>query len=266
MHFAYHEPPGQLAAYVKTIWAARGTKEEFDTPEPIVPDGCIEVIFNLGDQFINRDSGELQPRALLAGQMTRPVTAAPTGNVDLLGVRFWTGRGGPALRVPVWQLQDQLIAASSVISGLDRLADDLRNIARDRRSGLIARELSNYLRPVDGSSLQAIDHALDLIVTSRGNLPIESIARRVGMSRRHLERRFRNEVGLRAKHLARIVRVHTALRFIDHPLRMSGAEIAAVCGYSDQAHLIREFKALTGTTPARITSNVRSLASLIRES
>jgi hypothetical protein len=83
MHFAYHEPPGQLAAYVKTIWTASGSREEFDTPEPIVPDGCIEVIFNLGDQFINRDSGELQPRALLAGQMTRPVTAAPTGNVDL---------------------------------------------------------------------------------------------------------------------------------------------------------------------------------------
>jgi AraC-like DNA-binding protein len=266
MHFAYHEPPSQLAAYVKTIWTVSGSKREFDTPEPIVPDGCIEVIFNLGDQFINSDSGELQPRALLAGQMTRPVTAAPTGNVDLLGVRFWTGRGGPALRVPVWQLQDQLIAASNVISGIDRLADDLRNIAHDRRSGLIASELSNYLRPAHRASLQAIDHALNLIVTSRGNLPIELIARRVGVTRRHLERRFRDEVGLRAKHLARIVRVQTALRYIDDRRKMSGAEIAAVCGYSDQAHLIREFKVLTGTTPARITNDVHSLASLIRES
>ena len=266
MEFAYHRPPASLAGLVKSIWTARGTKQEFDTPEPIVPDGCIEVIFNLGDHFINGDSGELQPTALLAGQMTRPVTAAPTGNVDLLGVRFWTGRGGPALRVPVWQLQDQLIAASNVISGIDRLADDLRNIARHRRIGLIAGELSNYLRPADDSSLQAIDHALNLIVTSRGNLPIESIAKKVGVTRRHLERRFRNEVGLRAKHLARIVRVQTALRFIADRSRMSGAEIAAVCGYSDQAHLIREFKTLTGTTPARITSDVHSLASLIRES
>jgi transcriptional regulator GlxA family with amidase domain len=192
--------------------------------------------------------------------------ATPTGTVDLLGVRFWTGRGGAVLRVPVWQLQDQLIAASNVISRIDRLADDLRNIARDQRTGLLARELSNYLRPVHGSSLPAIDHALSLIVTSRGTLPIESIARKIGVTRRHLERRFRNEVGLRAKHLARIVRVHTALRFIDDRSPMSGAEIAAVCGYSDQAHLIREFKALTGTTPARMPNNEYSLASLIRES
>src|SRR5690349_13919200 len=104
MHFSLHDPPPSLAHAVKAIWCARGTKEEFDAPEPIVPDGCVEIIFNLGDRFVDAATGDLQPRDLLAGQMTGPVIALPTGDVDLIGVRFKTGRAGAALRIPMWEL------------------------------------------------------------------------------------------------------------------------------------------------------------------
>ena len=46
---------------------------------------------------------------------------------------------------------------------------------------------------------------------------------------------------------------------------MSGAEIAAECGYSDQAHLIRECQQLTGQTPQRLKTTKRSLAGLMRD-
>lgn len=92
MEFAYHEPPAELASSIKTIWSARGSKAEFDTPEPIVPDGCVEIVLNLGDRFINGETGEFQPRDLIAGQMMRPVVALPTGDVDLIGVRFRSSR------------------------------------------------------------------------------------------------------------------------------------------------------------------------------
>src|SRR4051812_30255322 len=99
MEFTVHTPPLALADSVKAIWCARGTKAEFDAPEPIVPDGCVEIVFNLGDPFFNAQTGELQPRDLLAGQMTRPVIALPTGDVDLMGVRLHTAHAGAALRL-----------------------------------------------------------------------------------------------------------------------------------------------------------------------
>ena len=46
---------------------------------------------------------------------------------------------------------------------------------------------------------------------------------------------------------------------------MGGAEIAVVCGYSDQAHLIRECQQLAGQTPQRLKTTERSLAGLMRE-
>ena len=264
MDFTFHAPPPQLANSVKAIWCARGTRREFDAPEPIVPDGCVEIVFNLGDRFINADNGERQPRDLLAGQMTRPVIALPTGDVDLIGVRFKTGRAGAALRVPMSALQDQLIAASDVVGGLDRVADDLREVTQEDRLNRLAQLLAERVAPIDAGSLSAVDHALAIIDAKQGNVAIERIAQRIGISRRHLERLFREYVGLSAKHLARIVRIHSVLDLLQQPA-MSGAEIAANCGYSDQAHLIRECQQLTGQTPQRLRTTERSLAGLMRE-
>ena len=260
MEFAYHQPATQLAPSVKTIWTARGDKEEFDTPEPIVPDGCVEIIFNLGDPFEN---GGRQPLNLLAGQMTRPVVALPTGAVDLIGVRFWPGRAGAALRTPMWELQDQLVDASSVLPGMDRLLEQLRNQPRSGRLDHLAAALARRFGD-RGRSHSAIDHALALIESRRGNIAIDRLARHLGITRRHLERRFRDEVGLPAKQMARIARVHAVLHTIQQQPLLSGAEIAAHCGYSDQPHMIRDCKALTGYTPARLMTSEHSLAGLMR--
>lgn len=264
MEFSLHQPPPALADSVKAIWWARGTRQDFDTPAPIVPDGCVEIVFNLGDGFINADTGESQPRDLLAGQMTRPVVAVPTGNVDLIGIRFRTGRAGSALRVPMWELQDRLIAASGVVPFLDRVADDLGNIAPVDRLGHLSRVLPNWLHATDADAMHSVDEALSIIGAARGRIPIERVAKRVGITRRHLERQFREYVGLGAKHLARIARIHSALDLLQEPSLLSGAEIAVACGYSDQAHLIRECQQLAGGTPQRLKTTERSLAGLMR--
>jgi AraC-like DNA-binding protein len=260
MQFAYHRPPAPLTGLVKTIWTARGTKQEFAAPDAIVPDGCVELIFNLADPFRN---GALQPLSLLAGQMTGPVVAVPTGAVDLIGVRFRPGRGGAALRTPMWELQDRLIDASGVLGGMDRLVDDLRNLPRRRRLDYVSAVLANRFGdhvPPDS----ALDHALAIIESRRGNVAIERLARHLGMTRRHLERRFRNDLGLGAKHIARIARVHAVLHALQRQPRLSGAEIAATCGYSDQPHMIRDCKAIAGHTPARLMTSAPSLAGRLR--
>jgi AraC-like DNA-binding protein len=265
MEFSFHQPPPRLADSVKAIWCARGSKQEFEAPEPIVPDGCVEIIFNLGDRFINAETGEPQPRDLLAGQMTRPVIALPTGDVELIGVRFHTGRAGAALRVPMWELQGCLIAASEVLAGADTIVDDLRNRARTARLDHLTATLGERLNRIDGNAVTNVDEALRLIAATRGTMAIEAVAQCVGITRRHLERQFREYVGLRPKHVARITRVHSTLDLLRRQPSLSGADIALACGYSDQAHMIRECQALAGQTPQRLKTTERSLAGLMRD-
>jgi transcriptional regulator GlxA family with amidase domain len=140
----------------------------------------------------------------------------------------------------------------------------LRGVAQDDRLHYLARSLSARLAPIDTDSLSIVDHALAIIGAVHGNVAIERVAARVGITRRHLERHFREHVGLGAKHFARISRVHAVLALLQQQPSMSGAEIAAACGYSDQAHLIRECRQLTGQTPRRLKTTQRSLAGLMR--
>ena len=71
-----------------------------------------------------------------------------------------------------------------------------------------------------------------------------------GMSRRHLERRFQEVVGLSPKRFARITRFQHALRIFEQGASgQRGAATAAACGYADQAHFIRDFGELAGCSP-----------------
>jgi transcriptional regulator GlxA family with amidase domain len=196
--------------------------------------------------------------------MTGPVTAVPTGDVDLIGIRFRPGRAGAAFRTPMWELQDQLVEASGVLRRSDRLVDDLRNMAAANRLEYLCDALAGQFGSATAPSSSAVDHALAMIGARRGNVSIDRIARRIGITRRHLERKFRVEVGLGAKQMARISRVHAVLQVMQQPSPLSGAEIAAQCGYSDQPHMIRECRALTGHTPARLMTSGRSLSGRLR--
>ncbi|MGO2860696.1 MAG: helix-turn-helix domain-containing protein [Brevibacterium sp.] len=86
------------------------------------------------------------------------------------------------------------------------------------------------------------------IARSHGGLPVSLVADEVGWSRRHLNGAFRAEFGIGPKEAARVIRFDRARRMITAS-RATLAEVAAVCGYTDQSHLNRDFKLLTGTNP-----------------
>jgi AraC-like DNA-binding protein len=81
-----------------------------------------------------------------------------------------------------------------------------------------------------------------------------ALADEVGWSRRHLIARFREQVGAPPKLVARVVRFQQVLRRLERDRDAVGAELAAACGYFDQAHLAREVRALAGLTPGELAA------------
>ena len=96
-----------------------------------------------------------------------------------------------------------------------------------------------------------VEHAWTRLHSCQGAVLIATVAEEVGWSRRHLAARFQAEVGLPPKTVARILRFQR----VTQTLREAGgsgsglAEVAYACGYADQAHLNRDFRAFAGTTP-----------------
>jgi len=91
------------------------------------------------------------------------------------------------------------------------------------------------------------------LAATDGTLGIAALAQDIGWSRTHLAERFRAEIGLGPKRVARMLRFQRAcgLARSERQRGASGnwAAIAAACGYADQAHLIREFVAMAGEPP-----------------
>ena len=95
----------------------------------------------------------------------------------------------------------------------------------------------------------AVGWALSRLWQTEGRERVDSLAAAIGCSRRYLHARFREQVGLAPKTVARLIRFGAVRRRIEGaPARW--ADVAYDCGYADQSHLNRDFRELAGTTPA----------------
>ena len=97
--------------------------------------------------------------------------------------------------------------------------------------------------------------AWTILERTHGTAPIGWICDRLGRSRRHLARRFRDEVGLPPKTIARIMRFDRAVFLLGRE-DAELADVAFECGYYDQAHLNREFREFAGTSPGAFVRRI----------
>ena len=111
--------------------------------------------------------------------------------------------------------------------------------------------------PMDTRALIApeVRYAWRTLLATRGAVPVAELARETGWSARHLDNRFRADIGLTPKAAARVIRFDHARRLLMRRVGAGGApalaDLAAAGGYYDQAHLAREFRGLAGLPPSR---------------
>jgi AraC-like DNA-binding protein len=86
-----------------------------------------------------------------------------------------------------------------------------------------------------------------------GRVSIGYLAEELGWSRKHLISQFKEQVGLPPKTIARILRFNRVLGCLEDTSDPNWGEVANLCGYYDQAHLVRDFKQFAGTTPTQFT-------------
>jgi AraC-like DNA-binding protein len=91
--------------------------------------------------------------------------------------------------------------------------------------------------------------AMRALMASSGQIRIARLVRETGWSARHLVSRVQTEFGLAPKTMARVLRLGRAVETLRREGGVRLAEVAADCGYYDQAHFSRDFRAFTGLTP-----------------
>ncbi|MFI0352199.1 helix-turn-helix domain-containing protein [Actinomadura sp. 9N407] len=123
------------------------------------------------------------------------------------------------------------------------------------RFGLLDRFLLDRLE-IGPSPSPEVTRAWQVLLATQGRAAVGDLAGDVGWSRRHLAQRFKEQVGLAPKVMARVLRFERAVELMAAgPPDLAG--IAIGCGYFDQAHLNREVRALAGCTPTELLATLQ---------
>ena len=221
----------------------------------ILPDGAMEFIINLGDpqslcaiDDLNRHT--VFRHSWISGERTTPIVIDEAGHVHLVGIRLRAGGAWPFLGVPLREFSGQVVELEAVLGQeMRELRDRLGEATGDdARFDLVEEWLRQRIRQRTPPT-RAVRHALSVIHRGADALRIGRMADEIGISHKHLLREFDRCVGLTPKVFARVCAFQRVIRSVGQKPEVNWAGTAASCGYHDQAHLIREFRAFSGFTP-----------------
>ena len=220
-----------------------------------LPAGEVALIISLGPQWRSID-----PVAGASIGMLRTFVAGLDDTYSLVDsdtpgaaiqVDFTPIGARQLLQLPMHLVSKRTTELTDLLgSEADRLVERLVE-ARDWPSRFLTLDnfllsrIRRYERPA-----REIDWAWRQLDLSMGSIRVQKISEQLGWTRKRLVKAFRDEVGIPPKALARVLRFRRALAQFTSQKDFS--QLAAECGYSDQAHMIRDFKDLSGLTPAEL--------------
>lgn len=271
LRFRRHLPALALRPWVEHYWLVDWALTAPFTQQ-VVPHPAVNVVFR-------QDAGGPET-AEVAGVGRTLFTVTLTGTGTVSGIQFRPGGFRPFWRRPVAELTDRHVPLGTDPTAA-RAADPTTPHAADphaaglttphaagsaaasprcegtddeRRRALDAFLLAWAPQP-DPATVEAITLA-ETIRTDRSVLRVDDLARRHGLSVRRLQRLFLDHVGVGPKWVIRRYRLLEAIEQVLTGLP-DWATLAADLGYSDQAHLARDFAAVTGRTPTGYARSLR---------
>lgn len=234
-----------------------GFHTEFTAPRRRLelPTGCVTLVFAFGEglwvtRTENLGTARLRPAsgAMLSGPRTVPAIGVHAGVVRGVEVNMSPLGAYRLFGVPMAYFEDAHVDLVDVLGPAGRhLTDRLQSLGSWAERFALLDEVF-CARLEDGPAIAPeVRGALSRLWVDSGSLARASAE--TGWSARTLRARFREQVGLSPKAMARVFRLQHALRLL--AAGTAAAHVAVVCGYHDQAHLSREVKAMTGLPPTR---------------
>jgi AraC-like DNA-binding protein len=254
--------PPDLAPWVKCFWQVQADGSSEAGPPCIVPDGCMELVVELGPVSSLLDaSGQpvCQARGVLAGQFDGLIPLASSAGYAAFGVRFQPWGAAPLLAMPASELSNSTVSMHDFFGAPGSELEE-RLHAAPSFEARVALALHFLRRRVPRRARSSwLPWAVAQL--QGGGASVRGLAQQMQVSPRQLERSFAIGVGLTPKRYAQWQRLRGALVQARH--RPGLTAVAHGAGYADQAHLSRECRQLTGLTPTALLRTLDPLAAAL---
>lgn len=252
--FRIVKPAPALSPYIRYYWILRDDAA-MPVSERTLPVGCVQLIFHKGKRLMCLQESRLQPQSFISGQSFGFSDVVSTGVIEMITVVFQPYAAKVFLQIPLHLFNGQNVSTDEVedreLSDLSyRITDTPDN---DQCIRLIEQFFFRRLASGSEYNLKRLSTVLDEINLHPqvNTLQLSDVA---CLSTKQFGRVFTDYIGTTPKDFLRIVRMQRALYVLQQNPGSPFAQVAYECGFSDQSHMIKEFKLFSGYTPAEYLS------------
>ena len=232
--FAASELAGSIDHYWMVSWDLRGLEPRLVES---LPHPNVHVVFE-------------RPTSRVWGVSTGKFSRMLEGKSHVFGIKFTPGGFFPFLGRSVSSVANRSIPVGQVfgdgVNGLERAI-----LATENEDEMKAAADAFLLdrKPQPDKKADQARQLVERILRERQILTVDDFAARTGLSVRSLQRLFSQYVGVSPKWVIRRYRLHELLEQMHSGKPLDWARLAVDLGYFDQAHLINDFKSITGYAP-----------------
>ncbi|RNC79650.1 MAG: AraC family transcriptional regulator [Balneola sp.] len=260
MNYQTFQPHPDLVALVKFYWTLEVPYDPTNQKQKIIPDGCIEMTFNLADdikRYVSDTEYIVHPCAMVMGQRTKSYYIEPMGNVDSFAICFYPYGFANFIDTPLKELSDVETPVSTLFGEIPAKELEQKIVRAENTQQRIEIIEAFLLKKLsEQSTVDAIvQSTIDALVSTKGSTSINTILQEDLSKRRQLERKFVKQIGISPKQLGRVIRLHSALNMMLNEEGESLTNIAYENEYFDQAHFIKDFREFIGVSPKEFLDN-----------
>ena len=233
--FQLIKPCFALAPYIRHYWILQDDSIA-PVSERTLPIGCMQLVFHKGKQLLLLGESEMQPQSLIT------VVFQPYAVKALFHIPSHLFRGQT---VDTDAMED--VELSDLVKQVTDTSDNavcIRLIEQFFLRRLYTLPEYNLKR------MSAVFHEINL----RPQINISHLSETACLSSKQFGRIFADYVGTTPKEFIRIIRMQRALSMLQQDATIPFVQVAYECGFSDQSHMIKEFKLFSGYTPAEYLS------------
>ena len=235
--FSVRRPARRLTRFVSQYWLSLNNS---DPVYMALPDGCVDLVLE-----VSADNW----RSWVYGSTTRPTAIPCVPGNHYLGIRFHPGQSRHFITAAAHEITDGREDLRTLMQfPSEQIAARIATSAVFDEIDTILGGLLSHTAPVTSY----IDHVVNHVEGRHGLVRVDDVALRFGKSRRQLERAFLQTVGVPLKFFCTLSRLRHAADLIVQPSELSLTTVAYDAGYSDQAHMTRDFTRLAGVSPGRL--------------
>ncbi|WP_162688513.1 MULTISPECIES: helix-turn-helix transcriptional regulator [unclassified Streptomyces] len=217
-----------------------------------IPHAAVTMVINFGDPV---RVGEIGTEAtsyssLINGLRTTAVIGEHTGQLHGMEVHFTPWMAYTLFGTDMHELRNRTVSLVELLGPAGhRLEDQLARAPSWQARFTLLDLLLLSRRDAGRAAAPQVVWAWGKLVRTDGRIPLSELMKTTEWSARHLELKFREQIGQPPKTVSRVLRIQRALRMLTSG--GAAADVASSCGFYDQAHLHRDFRAMTGFTPRK---------------